>query len=146
MRSHTSFLLRVVFPQVLQVESAYLRSPHSLARFTGRNFGRIAVDWSSREVTLSAHDEAGVAKITKRLKLDDMGPGSGGECGSTGRGSTGRGSTALKSVSFFQALFPELSNTQCIVMTIVVYLILLPIIILSVTIRAAFLSRSRANK
>jgi hypothetical protein len=123
------------------VESAYLRSPHSLARFTGRNFGRIAVDWSSREVTLSAHDEAGVAKITQRLKLDEMGPGSGGECVSTGRGSA-----ALKSVSFFQALFPKMSNSQCIVMTFVVNLILLPIIILSVMIRAAFLSRWRANK
>jgi hypothetical protein len=98
------------------------------------------VDWGSREVTLSAHDEAGVAKITKRVRLDEMGPVSGGECDSTGRAST-----ALKSVSFFQALFPKMSNSQCIVMTIVVYLIILPIIILSVTIRVAFLSRSRAN-
>jgi hypothetical protein len=125
----------------VQVESSYLRSPHSLARFTGRNFGRIAVDWSSREVTLSAHDESGMAKITKRLKLDEMGPGSGGKCDSSGRGSVK--SAALKSVSFFQALFPQMSNTQCIVIMIIVYFIILPILILAVMIRAAFLSRSR---
>lgn len=41
----------------VQVESSYLRSPHSLAWFTGRNFGRIAVGWSLRERMLSAHDD-----------------------------------------------------------------------------------------
>ncbi len=111
----------------MQVESFYLHSPLSLARFTGRNFGRIAVDWRSREVTLTAHSQCGLPRMTKRMMLDDMGPGQVGECDSSSPRSAG-----LKAVSTLQSLFPELSNTQCIVMTVVLSFIVAPIVVVAV--------------
>ncbi len=114
----------------------YLSSPRSLARFTGRNFGRITVDWESREVLLTAHDEAGVKKMEKRLKLNTMGP-QGGVCDSAGQSSVG-----LKLVSSVQTLFPLFSNSQCIVFTVALFLVA-PITIVVAVLFTALAARVR---
>jgi hypothetical protein len=116
----------------------YLHSPLSLARFTGRNFGRIAIDWDSREVTLVALNELGVPQLTKSLKLDDMGPTPGGECDGISRGSVG-----LTLVNSMHVIFPQLSNTQSIVAVIVLYCIIAPLVSMVALISAARSSRSK---
>ena len=123
---------------LLQVESVYLNSPLSLARFTGRNFGRITVDWDSREVTLIALNELGVPQLTKSLELDKMGPTQEGECDGIGHGSIG-----LKLVTSIRVIFPQLSNTQSIVAVIILYCILAPLVFMMALIYAACASRSK---
>jgi hypothetical protein len=123
-----------------QVESVYLCSPLSLAQFTGRNFGRIAVDWASREVTLTALDQFGTPQLTKTLKLDEMRPRQGGECYNIGRSSTG-----LKLVTRIRSVFPQLSNSQCIVAAIVLVCILAPSVITMALVCAARVLRSKKS-
>jgi hypothetical protein len=125
-----------------QVEFLYLQSPRSLARFTARNYGSIAVDWLSRQVTLTAHSESGTPQITKRLNLDEMGPGHGGECDSSSVSSA-----ALMAVSALQSVFPQLSNTQCIVLTIVLFCVAAPVVFMVALVyascRSVFVRKSR---
>jgi hypothetical protein len=127
------------FPLLLsfQVESVYLQSPLSMARFTGRNFGRIAVDWDSRAVRLIALDELGTPQLTKILNLDEMGPTKGGECDGIGRGSLG-----LRLVTSIRVFFPHLSNTQSIVAVIILFCMLAPLVFMMALIYAAFVSCS----
>ena len=93
-----------------------------------------------REVLLTAHDETGVPRMERRLKLDSMGPRQGGSvCDSAGQRSVG-----LQLVSSVQILFPRLTNSQCIVVTVALFLVA-PIIIVAAVLFTALAGHARAQ-